>query len=324
MRTLAGGEILGQEAALRQLELALEKGRLHHAYLFVGPEGVGKRTTARALAAALGCQEVDPGDRPCGRCPSCLLARAGNHPGIHEIEPQKDAVRLHQVRQVQDELRFAPLAGEHRVVIITGADKLTLEAANAWLKILEEPPPATTFILVAPDSALVPATVSSRCCTVSFRPLPVQVVAGLLPPEAQNPLLLAALSGGSVRRARELMGGDQELLTRREKVIGWWEQAGSGQPYALEGEVGSLREVIDWLTLWLRDLLVWRHGGGAKLVVNSDLEPLLARDPSSTQGLVLALEATLRAANALADNANAQLVAGVLGQKLARARQQRP
>lgn len=323
MRTLEGSKILGQEAAIRQLELALERGRLHHAYLFTGPEGVGKRTTARALAAALNCRETNPGDRPCGRCPSCLRARAGNHPGIRQIEPEKDAVRLHQVRQIQEELRFAPLAGERRAVIIAGADKLTLEAANALLKILEEPPAATIFIMVATDTTLIPATVSSRCCTVNFRPLPVHVVAELLAPEAENPLLMAALSGGSIRRARELVHAAEGLLAMREKVIGLWEKAGSGQPYTLEGEEGSLVELLDWLILWLRDLLVWRYGGPAKLVINSDLELRLARDTTNTDGLLVALEETLRAAGALADKANAQLVAGVWWQKLVWARQHR-
>lgn len=321
MHTLEGSEILGQETAVRQLELALEKGRFHHAYLFVGPEGVGRRTVARALAAALNCQEVNPGDRPCGRCSSCLRARAGNHPGIREIEPEKDSLRLHQVRQVQEELRFAPLAGEYRAVIIGAADKLTLEAANALLKILEEPPAATVFILVATDLALVPATVVSRCCTVNFRPLPEQVVAGLLAPEVENPLLAAALSGGSVRRARSLTQEAEGLLTTREKAINLWEQAGSSrQAHALEGEAGSLAQVLDWLTLWLRDLLVWRYGEAAKLVVNSDLESRLNQDTTSPDGLLMALEETMRAAGALADNANAQLVAGVLGPKLVRAR----
>ncbi|MGB6836539.1 MAG: AAA family ATPase, partial [Dehalococcoidia bacterium] len=184
--------VVGQEAAVSMLTRCLAEGRISHAYLFVGPAQVGKTTTARQFAQALNCLGDEP---PCGECRACRLIAEGKHPDVetmgiggvcdepehrdHRTDGSRD-IRICQVRRMERVLSRTPYEGRCRVIIVDPADALTTEAANAFLKTLEEPPPNVVLILVAQREELLPSTVGSRCRRVPFRAAPVAAVARAL------------------------------------------------------------------------------------------------------------------------------------------------
>jgi len=142
-------EILDQSAAVRALEAALEKNRVAHAYIFVGPAGVGRKAAARAFASALNC-EASEGSGPCDACASCRLIAEAKHPDVQTIMPtiRSSTITVDQIKEMLPFAHMRPIRGKYKVFIISEADRLGLESANKLLKTLEEPPPRSLLILV--------------------------------------------------------------------------------------------------------------------------------------------------------------------------------
>jgi DNA polymerase-3 subunit delta' len=214
--------IRGHDRAVETLRRALARGRLPHAFLFVGPEGIGKRSFAETLAQALLCERRPEADLdPCGECPACLQVAAGTHPDVHRVARAEDKhdLSIKQIRDLCLDLGLKPASGRRKVAIVDDADDLNDEAANAFLKTLEEPPPGSVLILVgtSPESQL--DTIVSRCRVVRFDPLPEAELARILldqhvtddPAEAAR---LAHLADGSVARARGLADATLDAFRR--------------------------------------------------------------------------------------------------------------
>ena len=185
--------------------------RLHHAYLFAGPEGVGKRRVADALTALVLCTDRQ-GDTEsldsCGRCPACLKLAAGSHPDRVVVEPDGRFIKIAQVRDVHSRTRFAPFEGARRVIVIDRAETIREEAANALLKTLEEPRGDTMFILVTANPQRLLTTIRSRCQTLRFGGLEPSDVAAILVDggESESASAVAGrLSGGSVGGASHVL-----------------------------------------------------------------------------------------------------------------------
>ena len=162
-------QIVGHERAVKILRRALETDRVAHAYLFTGPEGVGKATTARLFAKALLC--LDGTDDACGECIACRKFDHGNHPDVIEIAPAGAQMKIDQIREFQSRLAYAPVEGQWRVCILNPASALNVQASNALLKILEEPPEGNVLILLAQNTFSLLPTVVSRCQALPFMPL---------------------------------------------------------------------------------------------------------------------------------------------------------
>ncbi len=210
------GEILGQERALKRLRLALESGRIPPALLFHGPEGIGKTKTALEFAKALNCVGQD---RPCDQCASCLSAAKGIDPdlkrvnaayqaGLREEEAQKQRfIRVETVRHLIKDLEMKSLGGRWKVAVLEDAERLVVEAANALLKALEEPPPRTLWILVTSAKDKMLPTVLSRCHRVTFSSLGRAALLGALESNGiprEEALSLAASAEGSAGAALAL------------------------------------------------------------------------------------------------------------------------
>lgn len=214
--------IRGHDRVVDDLRKSLTQGRFPHAFLFVGPEGVGKKAFALKLAQALLCERtVETTLDPCEQCPQCLQVKAGAHPDLLQVARPEDKHEL-PIKVIRDlclDLGFKPMHGSRRVAVVDDADDLNDEAANAFLKTLEEPPPGSVLILVGTTAEVQLDTIVSRCRVVRFDPLPEPELAALLmeqgvttdPAEAQR---LAQLGEGSVGRALGLAEPDLEKFRR--------------------------------------------------------------------------------------------------------------
>ncbi|MBI4496152.1 MAG: DNA polymerase III subunit delta' [Deltaproteobacteria bacterium] len=275
--------IRGQEEALAALRQALERDRLGHAYLFSGPDGVGKGLTARALAKAMICPSFPAAKEACGGCPSCLKVDSSNHPDLILVEPEGDVIRIDQVRVLKGRLRFHPLEGGRRACLIEAAERMNPAAANALLKTLEEPPAGTHFFLITARPHLLPPTILSRCQGVKFRSLTADQIReilekehGLEPPKAQ---FFAALAGGSAGRALAL----SRRVDFQKRLAGLrafgeisrapWAKVLESCERLAKGEE-ELEELLDLWKFWIRDLLVYKAGG--QDLINQDLKPEVA------------------------------------------------
>ena len=173
-RPLTFADVVGQEHVTTTLKNAIASGRVHHAYLFTGPRGVGKTTCARILSRALNCQHpVD--NEPCNRCSSCLDVLEGRSVDVIEIDGASNN-SVDDIRKLRDNAKYAPLTGQYKLYIIDEVHMLSTAAFNALLKTLEEPPPHLIFVFATTEIHKVPATILSRCQRFDFRRMEVESI----------------------------------------------------------------------------------------------------------------------------------------------------
>ncbi len=161
------GEVLGQDHVVRALTGAIREGRLHHAFLFCGPRGTGKTSTARILAKMVNCA-TGPTAEPCGGCEQCLAIRDGTHLDVVEIDAASHG-GVEDARELREKAPTAPVQGREKVYIIDEAQRLSREAFDALLKVFEEPPPGVRFVLATTEPHKMPATIVGRCQRFDFR-----------------------------------------------------------------------------------------------------------------------------------------------------------
>lgn len=171
-------DLVGQEHVSQTLAQAIETGRVGHAYLFSGPRGTGKTSTAKILAKALNC-EAGPTPEPCGVCESCRRVNEGTSLDVFEIDAASNR-GIDEIRELRETIQFAPVNGRYKVYIIDEVHMLTAEAFNALLKTLEEPPAQVVFILATTEIHKVPATIQSRCQRYDFKRIAAEVIAARL------------------------------------------------------------------------------------------------------------------------------------------------
>ncbi len=212
--------IISHERQIDALKRALERERLPNAYLFTGLRGVGKRRTADALAAAIACAQANaPAWEACATCPSCRKRENGSHPDLFVITPEVServgfkSIKIEGVRTLQGRLQYHALEAKAKLAIIDEADCMIPAAANAMLKILEEPPPATHFILISSMPHRLLPTIRSRCRELRFEPIPDAAIAQALMDQRGlgdlDATRIARLAGGSLGQALAL---DPELV----------------------------------------------------------------------------------------------------------------
>ena len=298
-RPLVFEDVAGQAHIVTTLRNAISSGRIAHAYLFSGPRGVGKTTTARILAKAVNCSSpVD--QNPDNTCESCLEITGGRSFDVLEIDGASNR-GVDEIRNLRESVRYAPARGRYKVYIIDEVHMLTKEAFNALLKTLEEPPPHILFIFATTEINKVPATILSRCQRFDFRRIRTEEIAANLETIAraeglnveQEAILLVARRGdGSLRDAQSLFDQavalcgtevtrakivealnlvDQEVYFRLSGIIAAGDTAAG---LALVDEVvrggHDLREFLAGLTEHFRNLLIVRTTGATTLIEAAD------------------------------------------------------
>jgi DNA polymerase III subunit delta' len=205
--------VRGHDALVKSFGDMLQRGRLGHAYLFVGPSGVGKKLFATEFAKALVCERAGGKFDACDQCPACSQVAAGTHPDvIFAARPEdKNDFPIDDIREVTKKLYLKAARGGYKVAIIDDADDFNDASANCFLKTLEEPPPKSVLILLATDPERQLSTIVSRCQIVRFAPLPPNLVTDLLVEQGidgEKAARLAGMSTGSLGLARDLAEDD--------------------------------------------------------------------------------------------------------------------
>jgi DNA polymerase-3 subunit delta' len=312
-------EIIGHRNQLLTLRTALTNNRLHHAYCFVGPEGVGKRTVATALVKAVHC--IKGGDDFCGQCINCARITDGNHPDVRVIEPlaSKKEISIQQIRELERELNYRSFSGRRKCAIIDPASLLNPASQNALLKTLEEPPENSLMILIAPNSGGLLPTVRSRCLRLAFAPLARREVAEFLQTKcaiaAGDAQFLAAMSMGSIGAALSL--DKDELIEKRRGWAGMLGSLRAGDHHAamaaaeaLSGNRDEVLRFLKWADSWYRDVMVHSVTESDEELVNLDMLEQI-REQSAATNPNRALSALSGIAGAAADvqrNLNRRMV----------------
>ena len=242
-------EVVGQDHVIQTLRNALRADRVSHAYLFAGPRGTGKTTTARLVAKAVNCLAEDTAARPCGECKHCLAIQAGTFLDLIEIDAASNT-SVDDVRDLRDKINFAPNEGRFKVYLIDEVHMLSTAAFNALLKTLEEPPEHAIFILATTEVHKIPATVLSRCQRHEFRRLPSATMRAYLQEKAQEEAveiepaaldLIARQATGSLRDAISLL--DQLASTGEDVTLKYAETVlGTAASEAVRGVVNAIFE----------------------------------------------------------------------------------
>src|SRR5947209_296409 len=210
-------EVVGQEAAVKTLRNAVERGKVHHAYRFVGSRGTGKTSMAKILAACLNC-ERGPTVEPCGVCDSCRSIANASSLDVIEMDAASNN-SVDDIRELRESVAYAPVSGGRKVYILDEAHMLSTAAWNAFLKTLEEPPPNTTFVLATTEARKVPATVVDRCHRFDFHRPSIEQIAFVLRRTAQAeaielpPQAVLAVARAAAGSFRDALGTLEQLVT---------------------------------------------------------------------------------------------------------------
>jgi DNA polymerase-3 subunit gamma/tau len=240
-------EVIGQEHVVQTLRNAVVTERVAHAYLFAGPRGTGKTTTARLLAKAVNCLDPDPAVRPCDRCAHCQAVNAGRFLDLIEIDAASNTSV--DVRDLRDKINFSPNQGRFKVYVVDEVHMLSTAAFNALLKTLEEPPPHAIFILATTEVHKIPATVLSRCQRHEFRRIPTAEMVAYLTTMVERENLLAD-SDALALIARQSTGSLRDAISLLDQL------ASTGRPIDLELAQSVLGTVTNQSVLALVDALI--------------------------------------------------------------------
>ena len=361
--------VLDQERVVTTLKRAIEHDRVAHAYLFHGPDGVGKRAVGLAFAQALLCREKAV--EPCGECRDCRKVRRLIHPDVHVLFPQHSEIDesdvaeriealaeepyaavdfrrrpslddaskssnkqvFYSIERIHEELlrpmSFKPVEGAYKIVLLTEANLMRKEGANAFLKLLEEPPPQTVFILTTARPDWLLPTIVSRCQLHRFDALPTPVIEKALIARTNTPpddaLMLARMADGSFTRALDIRESEN-LAANRQLILTFMRGAVSHDIDRLEPvirQIGRMsRDQVKALLLlmmrWVRDLILYRTEGEDAALVNVDQAETIAKfcrrlPEADLEAMAAMIE---EAVGLVGRNVQVQLILTVLAQKL--------
>ena len=288
-------DVIGQDGPKKKIRTALAQQAIGHAYLFSGDDGIGKRLMALRFAQALSCETPPSSSQPdsCGHCRACEQIDSGTYPDLLVIEPEQDKanpqIKIDRVREIERHVIYRPLLSARKICIIDDADRLNANAANAFLKTLEDPPEHSLFILVTSRPLRLLATVRSRCLTLRFSPAtPAQFEGALALKQAtatEDARFLSRVCGNRIGvalrtdlselRSRHDRFFDlcrSETLAHATAVLQQAEELSKAQPFP---------DVIDWLSHGLRDVLLMTLGTRQDLLLHHSHIPVLEQIAAS-------------------------------------------
>ena len=318
------GSVVGHEEIISHLQNAIRLGKVSHAYLFGGEHGSGKKLLASLFAMTQQCEEH--GVEPCMKCVSCRKALSKNHPDIINVTHEKpNSIGIDEIReQVINDVGIKPYESRYKIYIINDAQKLTLQAQNALLKTIEEPPAYAVILLLADNPDALLPTITSRCVILSLKPVGDQLVKDYLMDRMHIPdyqaEVEASFAQGNIGRARE-MAGSSEFHEMTENALRLLKHSRSMEVYelvdavkAMSSEKQNIHEYLELFTMWFRDVLLFKATKEVDyLVFKEEINDIKERaSVSSYEGLEQILEAIQSADSRLRANVNFELVMELL------------
>lgn len=312
-----------QTSIWQNLTSSQQNKRLAHGLLFHGAAGIGKNAFAIEFAHWLICEQP-LADKACGECKACLLIKAGSHPDLLNLCPEEEgkAIKVDQVRQLIQKMALTSHGQGYRVIIISPADALNMNASNSLLKTLEEPPANTVLILISDKPSKLMATIRSRTQMIRFDLPPAeQSLQWLNQQNIDKAELVLKLSAGAPLAAA-VMAKDESLQIR-DKLFNNWQELASGNADALESAIMWIKDgfkiienlPLNWVSSWIMDMIRFLQGGHIESMANVDYAQTLQNlagqvDLKSIYGLLDRLNDTIRLTDT---SANQQmLVEGLL------------
>lgn len=314
-------EIWGNTPLVSQLKMAASSGKVSHAYLFLGGAGAGKRLIANTFAKALQCESG--ANAPCGNCRSCQAFDNGNHPDIIYVRGEKKNIVVDEIReQILETVDLKPYHYQKKIYIIEKADAMNVQAQNALLKTLEEPPAYAVFLLLAERAEAFLPTILSRVVTMKIRPLSEDTMAEYLMQKAFLPQeeshVLAAYAQGRIGQALELKE-DESFREMRQDILGKLEALPSmneGEAYLLAKELEVYKNdlrFLDIMELWYRDLLAAKSLREERYLIQKDKKDAIFRSAKApAEQLAKKAQSIRKARMRLAQNANFRLTMEVM------------
>ncbi len=277
-------DIIGHERAIANLKASIANDRVAHAYLFFGEPAIGKRLVAFRFAQAINCETAygPGGPEACGACRSCRQIESRTHPDFDVMEPDEERstpqIKIERIRELEQQIIYRPLVGRRKIYLIDQADRMTLAAANALLKTLEEPPTQSLFVLVSDRPTAIPATVRSRCQAVRFTPpARTQVEAALVLRREIAPDDARFLAVVTESRLGEALQADLAALHSQQQEFSalMAEQTLTSLPRLLAAAEALAKtdralEALEWIARWVRDLVLFKTGADPEWLASID------------------------------------------------------
>lgn len=320
------GDVLGQEMAVKQLQGAVINKRISHAYLFAGPPGVGKFLAAKEMAKVLNCENQQLGDA-CELCPSCQKNNSNSHPQVHYIAPSGSTIKINQIRELQEKIKYKAFDGFYQIVVIEQADAITQQGANSILKTLEEPPPETVFILITNQAIGMMPTILSRCQLIRFTGLASQVLEQILLKRqvgSSQAKMAGALAKGNAALAIELCE-NEDLNYWRELAIEVADMLHAKNILQVLNKLDDIVypklpvvKLLDLLLLWYRDIIIWQETENRELLLNEDKLYLIKGDDNPIPQILDMIEQITRCKQEIESNTNEKAALESLLVQLAR------
>lgn len=306
--------VKGQEQAIKFLQAAIKSGRLPHAYIFAGPDGCGRSLLAKNFAKAVNCENTD--NAPCGSCLSCRKIDNDLHPDVKWIRKDEKSrqIKIDQIRELERDIILKPYEARYKVYIIVEAELMNSEAANSFLKTLEEPPDKSLIVLIVERPKDLPMTIVSRCQLIRLNPMNPRELASILVRDYGVPEykaeLLSRISEGRLGKA---ISYESDMLEWKNGVLDEFAGDDRIEDYSSENR-GELSKKLSVLVSWYRDLLVFKATGDESLVFNIDRLDDIKNEARrySEKRVISIFESVLDAKENVENNINPKLALAVM------------
>jgi DNA polymerase-3 subunit delta' len=282
-------QVAGQDEIKRSLINSIKKNQVSHCYLFEGPEGMGKYELALIFAQSLLCSNFH--EEPCNQCKNCIKVNSFNHPDLHIVNEEGKGIKREDIDELINSIYKKPYEAEIKVYIIKDAHLMTPQAANTFLKTLEEPPGDAVMILLTVNSNLLLPTIVSRCQELKFRSVSKETILSFLKDfDDEKAELAANYSKGILNKAISIAQGKDDILKKREEIIEIFDRiinSDSEIIYELESYFENQKDnidlIIEIMIMWIRDVM-FVSNKLENLVINKDYMDLLRTHGKKNEG----------------------------------------
>ncbi len=275
-------QVAGQEEIKASLIKSINNNQISHCYIFEGPKGMGKYELALIFAQSLLCEKFI--SNPCNECLSCVKMNSENHPDLHVINHEEDTIKREEIDALIESIYKKPYESERKIYIIKAAHEMTVQAANTFLKTLEEPPGDSVVILLTTNANLLLPTIVSRCQTIKFRNVSRETIKSYLKENCsaadKDAAIAAEYSGGILNKAVNIIKGNDDILNKRAEIINLFDKiinSDSEIIYELENYFEDNKDNIDIFIensmIWIRDIMFVQNNMD-ELMINKDFNRL--------------------------------------------------